>query len=829
MDSVSQNLKGSESVERLPVYQQAACQGKQAVPFPTTATLCCTYSRTALTVHCFSPCTALHRALLLTVHCSSPCTALHRALLLTVHCSSPCTALHRALLFTVHCSSPCTASHRALLFTVHCSSPCTASHRALLFTVHCSSPCTARHRALLVEAHAHCSFWTLAGHSVVLETDRQTLSFSVLHAEDLEAMVCHMTASLKRVFPDSSPGKLLKTVPADLLQRILTLTDEIEEQLSSRPGSCGGFSGTYAALCDFNEMPCREEIQWDIDNIYHMNNWREFNLQDFSHLDSSKELKLSVDIQQQLTFLLSRSPSLEEVSLEASGLKMDFAFKMAAALREHPSSTLQSINLSGNPLEDKGVIALSQELGSLAAGLRLLSLSRLFSASLTHLDLSANPGSMGNEEATSLFKFLSSTNSLSHLDLSDTSCPLDTLFVSLSAGCCFKLMHLNLARNPFSHRKVREVTRSIGQFFSQSCELKYVGLSATKLPPQALRLLLQGLANNILLLGLGLDISSSGAHVIQEHISEVTAITSLDISDNGFESDMVTLVLSVGRCPSLRHLALGRNFAMKSRPLTDVLHRIAQLIQDEECPLQSLSVSDSKLKAGMHILLSALGGHAALTEVDISGNNIGDTGAKMLAKALLTNTTLRNFTLQQVSGLADITQSYRGNPDRTEEALHKIQRCLDRNNQRQPDRGELQLCKAQPSEMQVQGLCLQLDDSLQRLNPCSPQEVQAEVLTAQEVLHNARESFKLLPTLYEEGRKAAPDGGLVNCILTDAAASLADEINRSIQGLAEGLMRGAEGACPWWCSAPKHSGGEHGADHQQQTARPQTDVECLSG
>ncbi|KAI9523113.1 hypothetical protein NQZ68_031203 [Dissostichus eleginoides] len=627
---------------------------------------------------------------------------------------------------------------------------------------------------------------------VVLETDRQTLSFSVLHVEDLEAMVCHMTASLKRIFPDSSPGKLLKTVPVDLQQRILTLTDEIEEQLSSRPGSCGGFSDTYAALCDFNQMPFREEIQWDIDNIYYMNNWREFNLQDFSHLDSrdlalavaalsfnqwftkiySKELKLSVDIQQQLTFLLSRSPSLEELSLEASGLKMDFALKMAAALREHPFSTLQSINLSGNPLEDKGVIALSQELGSLAGGLRLLSLSRvsmtargagclsqvlsstqLFSVSLTHLDLSANLGSMGTEEATFLFKFLSSTNSLSHLDLSDTSCPLDTLFVSLSAGCCFKLMHLNLARNPFSHRKVREVTRSIGQFFSQSCELKYVGLSATKLPPQALRC---------------------------------------------FESDMVTLVLSVGRCPSLRHLALGRNFAMKSRPLTDVLHRIAQLIQDEECPLQSLSVSDSKLKAGMHILLSALGGHAALTEVDISGNNIGDTGAKMLAKALLTNTTLRNFTLQQVSGLADITQSYRGNPDRTEEALHKIQRCLDRNNQRQSDRVELQqVFKAQQSEMQVQGLCLQLEDSLHRLNPCNPQEVQAEVLTAQEVLHNARESFKLLPALYEEGRKAAPDGGLLNCILTDAAAALVDEINRSIQGLAEGLMRGAEGACPW--------------------------------
>ncbi|XP_044049141.1 capping protein, Arp2/3 and myosin-I linker protein 2 isoform X3 [Siniperca chuatsi] len=700
---------------------------------------------------------------------------------------------------------------------------------------------------------------------IVLETDRQTLSFSVLHIEDLEAMVSHMTASLKRIFPDSSPGKLLKMIPPDLQQRLLTLTGVIEEQLNSQPGPCGGFSDTYAALCDFNEMSFREEIKWDVDNIYYINNWRQFNLQDFSHLDSRdlaltvaalsfnqwftkiycKELKLSVDIQQQLTFLLSRSPSLEELSLEASGLKLDFAIKMAAALREHTSSTLQSINLSGNPIEDKGVIALSQELGNLAEGLKHLSLSRvsmtarglgclsqvlsstqLFSASLTHLDLSGNPGSLVTEEAMFLFKFLSSTNSLSHLDLSDTNCPLDTLFVSLSAGCCYKLIHLNLARNPFSHRKVREVTRSIREFFSQSCELKYVGLSATKLPPQALRLLLQGLATNSRLFGLELDLSScelrsAGAQVIQEHISEATAIRSLDMSDNGFENDMVTLVLSVGRCHSLRHLALGRNFAMKSRALTDVLHRIAQLIQDEECPLQSLSVCDSKLKTGMHILLSALGGHAALAEVDISGNNIGDTGAKMLAKALMSNTRLRtlawdrnnvtargfqdvadalerNFTLQQVSlPLADITQSYRSNPDRTKEALHKIQQCLDRNNQRQSDRVELQqVFRAQQSEKLVQGMCQQLEDSLQRLNYCNIQEVQADILTAHEVLHNARESFKLLPSLYEAGRKCASDGDLVNCILTDSATALTNEFNRSIQELAQGLMRCAEAVCP---------------------------------
>ncbi|KAI3371792.1 hypothetical protein L3Q82_024346, partial [Scortum barcoo] len=739
---------------------------------------------------------------------------------------------------------------------------------------------------------ASCMYDVMFVLQIVLETDRQTLSLSVLHIEDLEAMVGHMTTSLKRIFPDSSPGNLLKTISPDLQHRLLTLTGAVEEQLSSQPGSCGGFSDTYAALCDFNEVPFREEIQWDIDNIYYINTWKQFNLQDFSHLDNRdlalavaalsfnqwftkiycKELKLSVDIQQQLTFLLSRSPVLEELSLEASGLKLDFAIKMAAALREHTSSTLQSINLSGNPIEDKGVIALCQELGNLTEGLKHLSLSRvsmtarglgclsqvlsstqLFSASLTYLDLSGNPGSLVTEEATFLFKFLSSTNSLSHLDLSDTNCPLDTLFVSLSAGCCYKLIHLNLARNPFSHRKVREVTRSIGEFFSQSCELKFVGLSATKLPPQALRLLLQGLATNTRLFGLELDLSScelrsAGAQVIQEHISEATAIRSLDISDNGFENDMVTLVLSVGRCHALRHLALGRNFAMKSsRALNDVLHRIAQLIQDEECVRDTffhliyshslilapariqfirscslyLSLCDSKLKTGMYILLSALGGHAALAEVDISGNNIGDTGAKMLAKALMSNTTLRtltwdrnnvsargyqdvadalerNFTLRQVSlPLADIAQSYRSNPSRTKEALHKIQQCLDRNNQRLSDRVELQqVFRAQKSDKLVHGMCQKLEDSLQRLNHCNIQEAQADILTAHKVLNDARESFKLLPSLYETSRRCTSDADLVDYILTNTATALTDEFNKSIQELAQDLTKCAEAMCP---------------------------------
>lgn len=62
------------------------------------------------------------------------------------------------------------------------------------------------------------------------------------------------------------------------------------------------------------------------------------------------------------------------------------------------------------------------------------------------------------------------------------------------------------------------------------------------------------------------------------------------------------------------------------------------------CPLQpltSLSLADSKLKTDLSIILNALGSNTSLTKLDISGNAMGDMGAKMLAKALQINSKLR--------------------------------------------------------------------------------------------------------------------------------------------------------------------------------------------
>lgn len=53
-------------------------------------------------------------------------------------------------------------------------------------------------------------------------------------------------------------------------------------------------------------------------------------------------------------------------------------------------------------------------------------------------------------------------------------------------------------------------------------------------------------------------------------------------------------------------------------------------------------MADSRLKADLAMVLNALGSNASLTTLDISGNAMGDMGAKMLAKALQINTKLRS-------------------------------------------------------------------------------------------------------------------------------------------------------------------------------------------
>ncbi|EAW83150.1 hCG2041280, isoform CRA_d, partial [Homo sapiens] len=83
----------------------------------------------------------------------------------------------------------------------------------------------------------------------------------------LEQLAQHVAAAIKKVFPRSTLGKLFRRpTPASMLARL----ERSSPSESTDPCSpCGGFLETYEALCDYNGFPFREEIQWDVDTIYH--------------------------------------------------------------------------------------------------------------------------------------------------------------------------------------------------------------------------------------------------------------------------------------------------------------------------------------------------------------------------------------------------------------------------------------------------------------------------------------------------------------------------------------------------------------------------------
>lgn len=126
--------------------------------------------------------------------------------------------------------------------------------------------------------------------------------------------------------------------------------------------------------------------------------------------------------------------------------------------------------------------------------------------------------------------------------------------------------------------------------------------------------------------------------------------------------DLAQVVTAVGKNKSIKQLYMGRNTAsMKSKHIAVVMDALVQMLQEDDCVLQALHLPDSRLKGDLYNLINALGSNTCLHTLDISGNQIGDPGARLLAKALQINNHLRtiiydknNITLQ---GYADIVHA----------------------------------------------------------------------------------------------------------------------------------------------------------------------------
>uniref|UniRef100_A0A8C9SGS1 Leucine-rich repeat-containing protein 16B-like n=1 Tax=Scleropages formosus TaxID=113540 RepID=A0A8C9SGS1_SCLFO len=681
-------------------------------------------------------------------------------------------------------------------------------------------------------------------HQVVIETDRSSYSLRLQTRDHHDHVVNYISFALSRIFNNSAFAPSFCRSEADPSDGSRKYSPSSETSVETQR-ACGGFSETYTALCDYNGISCKEEVQWDVDTIYHSQDNREFSLLDFSHLETRdlavivasmayntwftklycKDMRIGSEVVEQILHTLSKSSSLEELTLENVGLKSDFPQKLSVALSENPASGIHSVNLAHNTLDNQGVSNLIQQVCRLSKGLRLLNLSKTslsskgvvslsqalcstdeYSNSLLHLDLSKNPGVLSGEDASNLYHFLSQPNCLVHLDLSATDCVVDSLFGPLLQGCCADLSYLNLSRNSFSHRKAKESLPLFRQFFSSAFSLTHVSLASMKLPPEALRALLLGLSSNPHINDLHLDISSCelrspGAAVIQELFPRVSSIATLDVSDNGLDTDLLSIIPALSRHPSLKHLFLGKNFNIKSRVLDEVLQNLVQLIQEEECGLQSLSLADSRLRSRGTVLVNALGSNTCLRKVDLSGNSLEDLGAKMLGKALQINTTLRSVTWDRnnttSTGFLDIARALDHTPLRQTQTHHSIQRALLRNNQTQrfSQRQALRLHQGlvtSTAEQVMERLCVRVQQQLSVLRGAGQGE---ELQAAKQVLKEARNSRALYPSLCELAHVLSVDGP-VRQRLDSLAGELAKAADKELQVIVDSMVSLCRELCP---------------------------------
>ncbi|CAI8056021.1 F-actin-uncapping protein LRRC16A [Geodia barretti] len=531
-----------------------------------------------------------------------------------------------------------------------------------------------------------CTTKTLTFH---LSREPRPLKFHLDKKDSVEVLGL-ITAQLKNVFPVTPLEMLMQTLftPVSLREDTTRLRDSLLSAMERLdPTSLHGFITSYGFLCDFFGVPVNEGVTWYLRNVYLTHGFRDLKLHDFNHLAPKeirpivsalrhseffegiieKDNRTDVDLLEEIGYVLNGSRALRTMVLSNCSLKPDNVVRLSTALKNNPRTSLMHLDLSHNPLDDKAVESLGAALELLAHGLQELRLAnckitpraattlancmlnnKLMKNSLVHLDLSSNP--LGPDPQGSL-GFLKEPQTIATLNLSNCGLSFEFVTPVLMRGCNQHLRVLDLSIN--SGRSKRggvhgpKTASQLQQFFSSAISIATINFSGCKLTGAMAVGLLEGLCvnpnvQNIVLNLSGNDLGSGrDPSAVAKVISKAGCVERLDVSESGIDNCLVAYVAAVRMNKSITHLSIGRNFNGKGNSRTAALNGISEFLTSDNCHLRSLCLADSHLRDGSAVVLEALAENRSLHSLNISGNGMGNHGARRLAKALLSNCCLR--------------------------------------------------------------------------------------------------------------------------------------------------------------------------------------------
>ncbi|XP_067246745.1 protein NLRC5-like isoform X3 [Chanodichthys erythropterus] len=371
---------------------------------------------------------------------------------------------------------------------------------------------------------------------------------------------------------------------------------------------------------------------------------------------------------------------LEKLKLSDCSIREEGYKALASALRSNPSHLIE-LDLTGNDPGQSGVKELNDLLQNERCKLKIrflkspaaqeacdyltkvLSISPLL---LTELDLSEDK--LGDLDWEKLSALLMDSHckvekiKLNNCDLTEKSCSV--LATVLSSKTILKELNLNNSR--LLDSGVKQICEGLK---NPVCQLEILKLSDCSITEEGYEALASALRSNpsyLIELDLtGNDPGQSGVKELDDLLQDPNCqLKTLRFLDPAADEACQFVTGIVGK-----NLLLLRELNLSKRELGDTrVNQITALLQDKHCKLNILMLRDCGLtEKSCSALATVLRSNSSLKELDISNNNIMDSGVKKLQNALEnTKCTLEKLRLSDCSiteeGYKALASALRSNP-----------------------------------------------------------------------------------------------------------------------------------------------------------------------
>ncbi|EFA77312.1 hypothetical protein PPL_12523 [Heterostelium album PN500] len=480
------------------------------------------------------------------------------------------------------------------------------------------------------------------------------------------------------------------------------------------PGFAHGFVEVYKAQCNYYNSPFVLDLVQFLEETVSQGN-REFCLDDFAGIDKTAEGAINLipvmaslrhntyfdsfvchnktrkEVPQLLADVFHHNRTLTRVSLR--GIDTDEGWvQLGDALRENTSNELRYLDISDNPVRDRGITsitnairAFSREFCQLSASnidlqskgaavmFRSLQANYASSGAIEILDLSNNHlGTTGSDPLQDFFALMNSSNPnpekpMRHLNLENTQIDTPRITNAIRQANVQNLQFLNLSENKFTNESVQGICLLI----SKGQNLTDIQLRGCGLLGEQVALLIQACTNGAAVEQRSLDLSNNnlgknGALTFAPTIKNCTNITSLLLSLNNFRKRGMTYIISaLEENTTLRSIDLSNNLKSGSKA-DSVIDHLARVVQRHP-NLEKLVLAgrDSRgffLGRELLPLVKSMNEESRLVELDINGNAMGDDLCRELFESLKKNSSLRTLNIDNnaigLAGLAAMKRCF---------------------------------------------------------------------------------------------------------------------------------------------------------------------------